>query len=243
MKTIQKIIYSIALVLLAVVLYPQVIKPVLTFNDDPLTHNMGIVSDGNYYYSINGGVTHKGQINKYSFYGKLIESYEISLDMRGVFYNVKDKKFYVNCYDKAIYRITDMSSGKYELIKQDLYENEQTSLALSADGKLLYCFNKGELKIYKFPSFKLSKTLTGIDYGSGHSNGEAAIAVSKKNFYTWNASEKMIFVYDLKGKKIKTINISDGDYGFSLSFANGLLFVATDGNYDIGTWYGYNLDN
>jgi len=45
----------------------------------------------------------------------------------------------------------------------------------------------------------------------------------------------------LKGKSIKTIKISDGDYGFSLSFANGLIFVAIDGNYDIGTWYGYDV--
>jgi hypothetical protein len=51
----------------------------------------------------------------------------------------------------------------------------------------------------------------------------------------------MIFVYDLKGKKIKTVEISNGNYGFSLSFANGLIFVADDGDYATGTWYGYDL--
>jgi hypothetical protein len=51
----------------------------------------------------------------------------------------------------------------------------------------------------------------------------------------------MVFVYDLKANKIKTVYIANGEYGFALSYANGLLFVATDGDYDIGSWYGYNL--
>jgi len=243
MKTLQKIICSLSLLLVCTLIYPQVIKPVITFEDDPLTHNMGIASDGSYYYTINGGVTNKGQINKYSLNGNYIDSYEISLDMRSVFYNKKDMKFYVNCYDKGIYRITDITTGKFELIEKDLYENEQLSMAMSDNGKLLYCFDKGELKIYKFPKLKLYKTIKGIDYGSGITSGETSIAVSKNNFFTCNSSEKMIFVYDLKGNKIKTVYYSSGDYSFSLSYANGLLFIANDGNYDIGTWFGYKIDD
>ena len=51
----------------------------------------------------------------------------------------------------------------------------------------------------------------------------------------------MIFAYDSKGNKVKTFEISDGSYGFSLSCANGLVFVSDDGNYETGTWYGYDL--
>jgi len=219
------------------------VKPVLIFDENPKTHNAGIASDGKYLYTVNGGVSSKGRIGKFSLTGHYIDSYTVNLDMRSIFYNSRNKSFYVNCYDRSIYKITNIITGAYELVKSDLYQNEQASLALSPNGKLLYCFDKGVMKIYKFPSFKLYKTLTGFDYGSGHTGGEAAVAVSGKHIYTWNGNEKMIFQYSSKGVKKQTFYISNGDYGFSLSYANKLVFVAIDGDYSTGTWYGYDLDN
>lgn len=219
----------------------QVIKPKITFQEDPQTHNAHIASDGKFYYTVNGGRANKGQINKFSFDGKLIDSYDFLLDMRSIMYNSKEGKFYICTYERDIYRITDMQQGRYEMVKSKMYENEQANLAMSADGKYIYCFDKGTLQIFKFPDGKLYKTITGLDSGKEFISGSSCVAVDKKHIYTWNPDYKMIFVYDLKGKKIKTVEISNGNYGFSLSFANGLIFVADDGDYATGTWYGYDL--
>mgnify|MGYP000875311477 FL=1 len=218
------------------------IKPKLIFDDNILTHNMSITTDGPFLYTCNGGVASKGQINKYTLSGYFVESYPIDLDMRGLFYNPKDKHFYTNCYDRNIYKIVDLKTGKYELFKEKLYENEQAKLTLSPNGKFLYYFNNGILKVYKFPSCKLIKTITGFDYGKESYNGSSAVAIGKKHIFTWNAEEKMIFVYNLKGEKLKTVYITDGDYGYSISYAKGLVFVSVDGNYEVGHWYGYQIE-
>ena len=34
---------------------------------------------------------------------------------------------------------------------------------------------------------------------------------------------------------------TDGDFSYSLSFANNYVFIAKDGNYNTGYWYGYKL--
>jgi len=241
MKNLKLLTAITVLVLFVCSLSAQTLKPKITFTEDPRTHNVHITSDGSFYYTCNGGVTSKGQINKFSFDGKLIESYEIELDMRSVMYNKKDKSFYVNCFNRNIYKITSLESGKYELVLEGIYENEQANLALSPNGKYLYYFDDGTLKIFSFPSGKLKKTIGNLNHGKEFTTGQSSVAVDKKYIYTWNSSKSKIYVYDLKGKSIKEVKISDGDYGFSLSYANGLIFVSTDGNYDIGTWYGYDL--
>ena len=219
----------------------QTLQPKITFSEDPKTHNAHITSDGANYYSCNGGVASKGQINKLSFEGDLLNSYSMELDMRSIMYNTKDKALYVNCYDGNIYKITNLENGEYKLVLENIYENNQANLAFSPDGKSLYYFDEGVCKIFSFPKGKLKKTLIGLNHGNQFTTGQSTIAVDKKHIYTWNSERSKIYIYDLKGKSIKTIKISDGDYGFSLSFANGLIFVATDGNYDIGTWYGYDV--
>jgi len=219
----------------------QVLKPKITFEEDPLTHNVHIVSDGKYYYTVNGGRAEKGRINKFSFTGELLDSYDLMLDMRSIMYNSKEKKFYVCTFERHIYRITDLQQGSYEKVRSELYENGQANLALSPNGKNLYYFNEGDLQIFGFSNGKLLKEMKGFDCGKEFTTGSGSVAVDGKYIYTWNADYKMIFVYDMKGIKIKSVEIEKGSYGFSLSCANGLVFVADDGDYATGTWYGYDL--
>jgi DNA-binding beta-propeller fold protein YncE len=242
----SKIIYSGILgilMLLFVGVKAQTLKPKLQFDDDPRTHNVHVASDGQYLYTVNGGKAYLGQISKFTLDGKYLTSYDINLDMRSLMYNNKDKKFYVCTFEKDIFRVTDMEKGTYELVLGQIYDNEQANLAMSPDGKYIYYFNDGIVKIFKFPSGKLSKTIKGLDKGSEFTTGNSSVAVDDKHIYTWNSDYKLIFVYDLKGKKIKSAQISKGEYGFSLSCANGLIFVSTDGDYKVGKWYGYDLWN
>jgi len=209
--------------------------------DDAETHNVHICSDGNFYYTINGGDQEKGLINKYDLSGNWISSFPLKLDMRSIFYNPSDENFYLNAYDNNVYKIKDFTLGQYELVFEELYENNQASLALSTNGKQLFALNEGTLRIYDMMDGTLLSEFKNIMCGEDHLTGSAAVAVSEKYFYTWSSKRKSIYVYNHNGQHMKTIMISHGDYGFSISFANGYLFVSEDGNYNTGRWLGYDL--
>lgn len=229
-------------ILISLGLTAQTLSPKVFFQEHPRTHNVKLTTDGEYLYTCNGGKAHEGMINKYTLNGQLLESYDIYLDMRSIMYNAKDKCLYIAAFDRNIYKITDLSEGSFVLVHKELYEDGQANLALDSKGKNLYYMSNGSVIIYDFKSGKEKKRFNSIDCGKYTTEGSSAIAVGEKHFYTWNAKHKIIFVYDMKGKKVKNINIANGDYGFSLSYANGMLFVAVDGDYEMGTWYGYEID-
>jgi len=219
----------------------QTLSPAIVFKENPLTHNMHITSDGQFLYTCNGGKSELGQICKYNSDGSIIASYKIDLDMRSIMYNPSDKKLYVNTYSQKLYKINDLMMGNYSEVYDFSDRNEQSVPALSANGKLIYFMEYGELYIYKMKTGKLKSTLSGFKTTDDAVNGGTAVAVEKTHIYTWNAGEQIIYIYDLKGKFQKSVILTHGNYGFSLSFANDTLWVSTDGNYDEGTWYGYEV--
>lgn len=222
--------------------YSQSISYKVTFEEDPGTHNMHICYDGQYYYTVNGGKSDMGKISKLMTDGSLVKSYEIKLDMRSIMYNKQNKKFYVNCYDRNIYEITDLSSGTYKLISSELYDDEQAALALSPDGKQLYYYSNQVVKVYSFPACKVIKEFRDLVQAVDAISGGSVIAVDNFYFYLFDGEKKMIYAFNRKtGEKVNEVEIYCGNYGFSLSAANDMIFVATDGNYSTGNWYGYKL--
>lgn len=219
----------------------QLVQPSIIFNEDPGTHNMHICSDGDYLYTVNGGIANDGKISKFDMDGNLIQEYPVQLDMRSIMYCKQDKSFYVNSYDKNVYKIIDLNSGSYSIKFKEFYDNDQAGLALDSKGKYLYYLNLGTLKVYDFENGNLLNTYYGIKCGESSFDGGAAIAAGKKNFYTWDAASQEVYVYDKKFRLINSVKLSAGDYGFSLSGTKKYLFVATDGDYNTGTWYGYKL--
>jgi len=218
---------------------------VLQFNDNLSNHNMHIATDGNYYYTCNGGTASIGKINKYSLSGVFIASYPIVIDMRSIMYNKVDKYFYVSGFESGsecnIYKITNMQTGSYSKLFTNLYEYYQSGVALSDDGQYLFAFNKGYLKEYKLADGTLVKTFTGLSCGANAATGDGAVAVDPDYIYTWNSATMTVYVYNLDGQFVKSMTLANGNYGFSLSFLDGYLFVAKDGNYSTGTWYCYNI--
>jgi len=200
----------------------QMNQPDLLFPDDLMNHNMGITSDGVYYYTINGGNKDDGVIKKYDFNGTFIASYPIPLDMRSIMYHPKN-----------------LEEGAFEVLFKELYENPQSSPALSGNGKSLYVLDKGELSIYKFATGELVKTVKGFFCGPDLISGATAVAADKKNIYTWNRNIMLVYKYDTKANLISKYHVGQGDYGFSLSYANGMIFISKDGNSRGGAWYGY----
>jgi len=111
-------------------LHPPV--QVISFQDDPYNHNMGIASDGNYYYTVNGGSAPSGMINVYDLQGNFISTNPINLDMRGIVYNRSDGYFYLSTYtNTAIYKILSVSAGTYQLVFANILMNNQGSIGIS----------------------------------------------------------------------------------------------------------------
>jgi len=241
MKTINRIILICFILIATEISIAQTLSPKVAFKENPQTHNMHLASDGEFLYTCNGGKSEFGQISKYKPDGTKIGSYKIELDMRSIMYNPSDKKLYVNAFDQKLYIINDLMSGKFSEVYNFSDRNEQCAPALSTNGKLIYFMEFGELHIYTMKNGKLKSTLSGIKTTDEAAQGGTAVAVDKKHIYSWNAGEQTVFIYDLKGKFHKSVKLTQGNYGFSLSFANDLLWVSTDGNYDEGTWYGYEV--
>jgi hypothetical protein len=217
----------------------------ILFKDRAGNHNMGIATDGNYYYTCNGGNYSVGRINKYTLSGDSITSFPIAIDMRSIMYNKADGNFYVsgfesNTSERNIYKITSLASGTFDKVLPNLYDNYQSSVAMSDNGEFLYAFNKGTLKQYKLSDGSLVDTFNGLNFGSGTS-ADGVVAVDPDYFYTWNPTSGEVYVYDHTGTYKKSITLSNGNYGYSLSWANGYLFAAKDAAYGTGVWYGYNI--
>lgn len=223
--------------------YGDLHDPVLEvqFDDDPYNHNMHITSDGSYYYTINGGASSSGKINKYTLSGNFVQSYPIQIDGRGLSYNKTDGFLYASLYTGDVVKITSLENGTYEMLYEDFMQNDQASFALSPDGTMLYDFFQGTLKVHNFQTGAVVDSITGLSYGSGNYGGEAAVAVDGEYIYTWNSGTRTVYVYTNSGSFVRELVLSDGDNGQSLSFVDGYIFVSKDGNYGVGTWYGYNI--
>jgi 6-phosphogluconolactonase (cycloisomerase 2 family) len=219
----------------------QVLSPSVVFKEDPRSHNMHITSDGKFLYTCNGGRAELGQVNKLKRDGTLVAVFPVKLDMRSIMYNTSDKKLYVYTYNKKLYRIDDLTQGTYTEVWSFPERSEQAAPALSSNGKLICFMEFGDVFVYNLKSGKPETTLHGLKCADNAADGGTAIAMDKKHLYTWDAREQVVYVYDLKGKFEKSLKLNQGFYGFSLSWANGLLWVSADGNYETGTWYGYEV--
>jgi len=217
------------------------LMPVFSFNENPINHNMHITSDGDFYYTINGGSSGSGQIQQFDAAGNLVGTYPVAIDGRGIAFNAADGKLWISTFGGNIVRIDNLSAGTFTTVFSSVMQNGQASFALSVDGMRFYDFSQGTLYVRDMMTGAALDTLTGLSCGSGNYGGEAAVAVDASYIYTWNAATLTVNRYDTLGALVQTFTLSNGDNGHSLSCANGLLFVSKDGNYSTGTWYGYDL--
>lgn len=236
-----KLLIITSLLFFATRVFTQVIEPVISINETPTTYSMHICADGDFYYTVNGGVAKDGKISKFKLNGEFVGSYPINQDMRSIMYCKKDKGLYINIKGKDIYKIVDIGAGTVQLLHSGMYENEQTTLAIDPQGKYFYGMDNGDLSVYSFKNAKLVKKLSGLKCGSKGMKGSTAVAVDNKYIYTWDADIKTVFVYGKDGAFKKSFVLKSGNIGHSLSVANGFIFVAKSEMGKPATWYGYKL--
>jgi sugar lactone lactonase YvrE len=118
---------------------------------------------------------------------------------------------------------------------------------MSPDGSTLYELNEGEVHVYDASTGDEDNSFELSSYSSESDKGYAyAIAASDKFLFVWAPnSDKEILVYGVDGEYVTKFSLPRSGFGFSLTWANDMLWIAkdADGKSDgaDGTWYGYQL--
>jgi hypothetical protein len=209
---------------------------VISFPDAIPMHNFAITSDGEHYFTINGGNATSGQINTYDLNGGFIQSVPAYIDARAILYNADDGEVYVKTYLYDWYRV-DPWTGMTQLVLPGIFSWSQSSPGITCDGLVILEHESGTLRFLDSATGSPLGGLSGL-YAGGYPSNEA-VACDGERIFTWDGY--LVQVYDMLGTPIESFNIPNGHYGFSLGWANGLLFTSDDGGGGTGTWYGYDV--
>lgn len=214
----------------------------MKINDYVYFHNASITFDGRHYFTINGGNDGYCMVNEYDRNGNYIDSYDVMLDGRSIWYNSKEDQIYVKIYGTDIY-VLDLEYEDAYLELEYLFEEDNSSIATSPDGKFLYEIVDGRITVYDFRDGEEVRSFKIDEYYDEHGYS-SSIAASDDYLFVWGDTD-VVIVYDLNGKQITKITLPRDGYGFSLSYTNDMLWIAKDADGsssgDDGYWYGYEL--
>ena len=116
-------------------------------------HNVSITFDGDHYFTLNGGNENYCVINEYDEDCAFIETYDVGLDGRTIFYNPKDKNLYVKIYGTDLW-VIDLQNGTAGVRFSDIFEEDNSSPAFSPDGKYIYELTDGYVRVIDFKTGK-----------------------------------------------------------------------------------------
>jgi DNA-binding beta-propeller fold protein YncE len=218
-------------------------QQVMKIEDHVYYHNVGITWDGSRYYTVNGGNENWGMVNVYDGKGKLLESFDVEVDGRGIYWNPEEEMLYVKNFGNDLYAV-DPDDGDCDVDLEYVFDQENSSPAMSADGAFyLELTDDGEVRVLE--SFLGDEEdVIEIDRTSEEHGYSYALAASDKYLFTWDVGG-VVYVHDYDGEYVTRVELPRDGFGFSLSWANGMLWIAddADGADDgaDGYWYGYKL--
>jgi len=138
--------------------------------------------------------------------------------------------------------VINLKKGEVNLVAGNLFPNRECTPSFTLNGINIYCVANTKMIRYDFYVPKNKSYFSGIRSGMDADAGAYACAVGKKFIYTWDAHSRLVYVYNFEGKYLHSVQLSKGSYGTSLSFANGYLFVAGEGEAGELIWYAYELE-
>ncbi len=224
---------------------PEGITPEQTMKikDHVYYHNVGITFGDDRYYTLNGGNEGWGLINAYDAEGMLLDSWEIEIDGRSIHWNPEEEMLYAKPYGLDVH-VIDPDDGEADVDLTDVFYEENSSVAMSTDGEFYYELTEdGEVMVRESflgedeDDFELSHV--SIEHGYQY-----ALAASDKYLFAWDEGG-LVYVYGLDGDYVDRFELPRDGFGFSLSWANGMLWIAEDADAaddgGDGYWYGYRL--
>ena len=223
---------------------PTKMEPVeaIRISDNVYFHNVSITHDGRHYFTINGGNDSYCTLNEYDDEGNRVDTYDMGLDARSICFNPRDNRLYIKTYGMNLY-VVDLEEESAEVVLHDVFEFDNSSIGMTADGRNIYELADGRVKVLDFKTGKELKRFTLTNYFGEH-GFQSSIAVSDKHLFVWGDTDAII-VYDLNGIYVTEFRLPRSGYGFSLSYCNKMLWIAQDADASTdganGYWYGYRL--
>jgi len=219
--------------------YPQ---QAIKFTDEVRFHNVSITWDGRHYFAINGGNEDYCDLNEYDGHGRLLRHHTMKLDGRAIFYHPQYRKLYVKTYSQDLRRV-ELAQERSELALDHVFADDNSSPGFAPDGQRIYELAEGTVHVYEFKSGKELKSFELADFYDEGAYARA-LAVSEHYLFAWT-SEVKVGVYTLDGEYVTQIELPRSGYAVSLSYCNGMLWVAEDADgktdHAEGYWYGYRL--
>lgn len=214
----------------------------LRIKDTVYYHNVSIAYDGKHYFTINGGNEGYCTINEYSTDGKFIETYDVGLDGRAIFHNPMDGNLYIKDYGVNLYKF-DPKGEAVEIALPEVFLDENSSPGMSPSGKYFYEFLEGEVYVYDSKTGLEDRVIEIDEYYDEHGYN-VSTAASNRHLFVWGDAYDVL-VYDLTGKKVSTFRLPMRGFGYSLSYSNGMLWIADDADamdeVGEGYWFGYRV--
>jgi hypothetical protein len=243
---------------------PAGIKPLeaMKFKDNVYYHNVSITYGEGQYFTLNGGNEDWGLINVYDEDGGFLDSWEVEVDGRAIFYHPEDELVYVKPFGEE-YCSVDPETGDYEEELSMVFDEENSSVGWSPDGEYIYeLVEDGEVRVleglFGDEEDALELSQFSVEHGYAYS-----IAASDKYLFVWdgpgeedeeeNGGLPTVLVHTVEGDYVDMFKLPRAGFPFSLSWANGMLWIAEDadateegedGNVigQDGWWYGYRLE-
>jgi hypothetical protein len=200
---------------------------------NPPNHPMKLTSDGSSYFMIADGSA-PSPVQQFDLTGALVGAVDVPIDARSLLFNAGNGQFYAKIFGTDWYQV-DPIGGSATLLLSGIFAFNQSSPAFARDS--IYEHESGTVRVLDLATGQLQRTITGLQSG-GFPSSEA-IATDGDHLFTWNGTT--VFMYDFVGRRITSFDLSNGTWGFSLSFANGLLWTADDVGAGTSTWFGYQL--
>ncbi len=200
---------------------------------------INVTWDGNFYYLSNGGSAGSGQIQQVDATGAVQQTTAINMDMRGMFYRPADGLFYAKNFGTDWFTV-DPSTGNFTQVLTGIFNQIQTKPDISADGSTIYEHDNGTVRMLDFTTGAETGTITGLQFGSFP--GQHVVQTDGDHLLTMDENGT-IYTYDLQGRLVTSFVLPVGVVAqsiWSLSFANGMLWVSDTGG-GMGTLFAYQL--
>ena len=209
----------------------------MMIKDYTFFHNAGITFDGEHYITTSGGNSYYSRINMYNLSGNLVKSIDAGIDGRSIHYLMNQKRLLVKKYGNYLMDIDEANeSGENNY---DIYFIESnSSIAFDPNEDYVYeMTNYGDIIVTDIISGDLVNEITIAKYYD-EILYNTSIAVGQKYLYIWGGKDK-IYMYDKKGTLNDSIDIQFNAYPLSLSYCNGMLWIAQDADAESNGGYGY----